>query len=425
MKRIILGKKENIKRDSYIWNMLGGLVNAFQSVFILMVLTRTLNIEMAGIFTIAWAIANLMITIGKYGVRNYQVTDLKEKYSFNDYLSHRVIVSFFMIVVTIVYVVYTAYANTYNLNKTIIILLMCYLKLIDAVEDVFHGMYQQHNRLDIAGKCLTIRLILSTISLCLFSIIVKDLMISSVITCILTTIIFIYLLRISYSPFELPQIHLNYSQSFNLLKDCFPIFAGAFLSFYILNAPKYAIDALLSSELQAYYGFISMPVFVIGLLNNFIFQPILTTIAQSFETKNKKIFNKLVKKQIIIIVFLTIIVTVGAYIMGIPVLSILYNSNLTPYKLDLIILMIGGGILAYVGFLTTIITLMRRQNIILCGYVIMSLLALFVSKYIVRLFELRGASVLYLMLISLLAIFFSIALIINIKHWKEDDKFEK
>ena len=70
MQQFILGDKNSIKRNSYIWNIIGGLINAFQSVIILIVLTRVLDIEMAGIFTIAWAIANLAITIGKYGVRN-------------------------------------------------------------------------------------------------------------------------------------------------------------------------------------------------------------------------------------------------------------------------------------------------------------------------------------------------------------------
>ena len=79
------------------------------------------------------------------------------------------------------------------------------------------------------------------------------------------------------------------------------------MSFYILNAPKYAIDALLSSELQAYYGFISMPVFVIGLLNNFVFQPILTTVANCYETKNKDQFFQLIKRQIVVILIITIV----------------------------------------------------------------------------------------------------------------------
>lgn len=110
---------------------------------------------------------------------------------------------------------------------------------------------------------------------------------------------------------------------------------------------------------------------------------------------------------------------IGSYVLGIPVLSILYNCDLSNYKVDLLILMLGGGILAYVGFLTTIITLMRNQNIILIGYVIGGVLAIVLSQLVVSLYGLRGASILYLLLISVLAVFFSIAFYFNLKTWKE------
>lgn len=420
MRKFILGNKNCIKKDSYIWNMVGGLINAFQSVIILMVLTRAIDIEIAGVFTIAWAIANLAITIGKYGVRNYQVTDANDSFSFNDYFSHRIVVCFFMVIFTIFNVLFQAYSNHYSLNKVIIIFLMCYLKLIDSIEDVFHGMYQQKNRLDIAGKCISIRLIISTIFLCVLSVITKNLLISSFMTCIFTTLFFLYLLKISYPVFSLANIHINFSKTSLLLKNCFPIFAGSFLSFYILNAPKYAIDALLSSELQAYYGFISMPVFVIGLLNNFAFQPILTTLTIYYQRNQISEFKTILWRQILFIVSITLFAMMGSYLVGIPILSLLYNCNLSSFKIDLLILMLGGGLLALVGFLTTIITLMRNQNVILIGYVAGGLLALFTSHFVVGKYQLRGASVLYLFLITILAIFFSFFLIFDIKRWKEN-----
>ena len=36
--------------------------------------------------------------------------------------------------------------------------LVCMAKLVDAFEDVLHGMLQQYRRLDIAGKILTLRM---------------------------------------------------------------------------------------------------------------------------------------------------------------------------------------------------------------------------------------------------------------------------
>ena len=60
-------QSNNIGKDSLVWNMVGSMIMAFQSVIMLMILTRVLGLNEAGIFTIAYANANLFVTIGKYG----------------------------------------------------------------------------------------------------------------------------------------------------------------------------------------------------------------------------------------------------------------------------------------------------------------------------------------------------------------------
>ena len=76
---------EKIERDSFIWNMAGSMLMAFQSVIMLMILTRTLGLKDAGIFTIAYANANLFLTVGKYGMRYFQISDMKGQFSFVNY----------------------------------------------------------------------------------------------------------------------------------------------------------------------------------------------------------------------------------------------------------------------------------------------------------------------------------------------------
>ena len=80
-----------------------------------------------------------------------------------------------------------------------------------------------------------------------------------------------------------------------------PLFASQFLNMYVINAPKYAIDTYLSERIQAYYNIIFMPAFAVGILSNFIFNPILTFYAQIWADKKIKEFKKLVNRQIIII----------------------------------------------------------------------------------------------------------------------------
>ena len=203
----------------------------------------------------------------------------------------------------------------------------------------------------------------------------------------------------------------NKGNVLRLLKVCFPLFLGSFLSFYIGNAPKYAIDSILNDELQACYGFIAMPVFVIGLLNNFIFNPVIAKMSFMWNNDEKKPFMKLFRKQLIIILMITLVCEAGAYLLGIPVLSWLYSTDLAPYKTELLILLLGGGFLALSGLLVTIITILRLQKVLSIGYIIVAIIAFFLSPVMVEKYAMFGAAVLYMLLMMLLCILFAVPLV--------------
>lgn len=411
----------NVKRDSYIWNMIGSFLMAFQSVIMLMILTRTVGIVEAGIFTIANANANLSLNIGKYGMRNFQVSDIKEEFSFKEYKLSRLITLLLMISFALVFTSVSAYTNDYTFRKFWIILAMCMFKVIDAIEDVYLGMYQKLGRLDIASKIMSFRLILTILFFAFFVIVTYDLLISLIFSIIFTTIlliIFIILTKNMVINKNKINSSINIENVFLLLKQCFPLFVAAFLSFYIGNAPKYAIDSQLNDTLQACYGFISMPVFVIGLLNNFIFNPLLRDFSYMWQNKKINNFVHSIIKQSFIILIITIICIVGAYICGIPVLSIIYNTDLSNYKLELIILLLGGGFLGLVGFLTAIITIMRCQKILIICYLVIALLICILSPICVAYAEILGASIIYLISMLLLAIIFSFIVFFKIKTTK-------
>lgn len=402
----ILSNSSNVERDAIIWNMIGSMIMAFQSVIMLMILTRTLGLLDAGVFTIAYANANLFLTIGKYGMRNFQVSDVKGQFDFEVYKKSRLITSILMMVVSGIYVVYAGNKNGYTLQKSMIIIWMCIFKMVDAVEDVYHGFLQQKGRLDIAGKAMTIRLVITITVFAITVTISNDLLFALIISTVATMALMIYLTQCSYKTVRVGEHKNGGSNVWKLLRLSFPLFLGSFLAFYIGNAPKYAIDSILSDELQACYGFIAMPVFVIGLLNNFIFNPMIHKLSVIWEQRKMGQFYRIVAEQIGVIVGITIVCIAGGGLVGTPVLSVLYNTDLTPYKMELIILLLGGGFLALSGFLVTVITIIRFQKYIVAGYGIVAFFAFYLSPAFVKQYAIMGAAMLYLILMVLLCIAF-------------------
>ena len=170
---------------------------------------------------------------------------------------------------------------------------------------------------------------------------------------------------------------------------------------------------MLTDELQACYGFIAMPVFVIGLLNNFIFNPMLYQMSSLWEQGKVREFLKRTLLQTGIVVLITLVCIVGAWLLGIPVLSWLYNTDLSPYKEDLLVLLLGGGFLGLSGLLNTVITIIRYQKSLMWGYAGIAALAFLFSDTIVRHHEMVGASVLYTVLMGGLCVVFAILLAIR------------
>lgn len=66
-----------ISKRIFAWNLVGCISNAATSFLMLSFVTRNTNLTEAGYFSIAFATAQLFLTVGKYGVRAYQATDVK------------------------------------------------------------------------------------------------------------------------------------------------------------------------------------------------------------------------------------------------------------------------------------------------------------------------------------------------------------
>lgn len=401
---------------------MSAMLNSFQSVVILMVISRIDDVIDAGTFVIAYAIANLLIMIGKYGVRQYQVSDVQEHFSFQDYLVSRVITTGLMMAAAVAYIVLQLTGGAYDMEKSVAVLAICGVKAVDAFEDVCHGMFQQHKRLDIAGKILSIRLFLYIAEYMIVYIWTGDLILTSVVA-LVTTVLASFLMNglvfyknaVPYEKKTADRRHLA-----DLFKDCFPIFLSTFLMAYVANAPKYSIDVVLSSQEQAKFNYIFMPVFVISLLSTFIYQPMINRLAVIWHEKHLTDFWKLIFRQVYIILILTVAAMAAGGFLGIPVLSLLYGVDLAAYRKELIILLLGGGMLALVNFFTMVITITRYQKLLVWGYLVVSLAFLVAGKRIAGSMGIMGISIFYTVCVVVLALIFLFCIMLIAKNSKKE-----
>ena len=425
---------------NYIWNAIGGMLNAGQSVLVLIIVTRVCGLEAAGLYSIAFATGNLFMYLGNYGVRNYQVSDVDEKFPFRSYILHRLLTVALMLLAAAVYCTYSLLRGAYSPAKTMTVAAMCLLKAIDCLEEVLEGRLHQRGRLDLAGKMMTVRLLISIGGMLAVLVATGNLLTATnaaIILAAAAVILMAAACRKTLLPLQpAPELVADVGNAGAapgaaaknrgaatspaaasaavsaarrgalrdaavLMRVCFPVCAANFLSFYLINAPKYAIDAAMSETAQAQYNFIAMPVFVIQLLGMFVYQPVLVRMTLSWNRADKKGFLRDFLRITAGLLIIAALCLGGAYVLGIPVLSALYATDLSALKPELLLILTGGVFLAMNGFYSAVLTLMREQNRIPFMYLAGAVLSLILTPRFVGISGIMGAVISFVLIMAI------------------------
>lgn len=406
------------KTTAFIWNMLGSSCYSISSVFFLIVVTRICGVKVGGFFSLSYATAQLFLALGRYGMRTYQATDLRFEYSFSEYLLSRAFTIFAMILGGTIYS-YLCFDTRFALSSVLIVS----LKALDAVEDIYHGRMQQLYHIEEMGKSQFIRNLYTTLCFTITLVLSRNLLITLIITVLSSLILCIGLNQFILS--RIPSVNDgNHRFSLvaikKLLFSCTGLFLGTFLSLFIFNIPKYAMADILEMEYQTYYSILFMPTFVITLLCEFIFKPIVTTMADDWFAEKLKKFSKTVFICFSLLFVFTIGVIIAGHFLGRWLLELIYGVDLTPYKLHFVLLLLGGGINAAVYLTYNILIAIRYDKSIKLVYTFVALVCFAIVKPMIYQWGMLGASLNYLLSSTLLlTIFLVIFLRIHSKHNKK------
>mgnify|MGYP000003308362 FL=1 len=412
-----MAKEKNTKK-AFLWNMIGSTSYSLSSFLYLMVVTRICGVGPAGFFSLSYATAQLLLTVGRYGMRTYQATDLDRKYLFSEYEVSRIITCGLMLLFGIIYSAWS-FSGEYIIISVFIIM----MKMVDAVEDVFHGNFQQTYHVEIMGKMLAVRNIYSAVYFTAALLVTQNLAFTCTSTAVTSLILCLVINNVFTKKYPGEAVTVNRSFQFSnvwkLLKICTPLFAGTFLSLLLYNIPKYAMSSVMTDEYQTYYSVLFMPSFVITLMCEFVFKPTITTIAELWWKNDLKKFSIYVLRIIGIILICGAAVVVAGHLLGRTLLEIIYGVDLSPYKLHFIVLLVGGTIGAGVYMMYNILIAIRNGGCIIIVYAITAVLTIFPATFMVQKWGIMGACMNYLYSCSILFIQFAAILIYVILRRKK------
>lgn len=416
--RKILELKESQMRDT-VWYSLGTVCGSASSMIILLIVTRIMGQEISGKFSLAWSAAQLMLTIGWFNTRQYQVSDVSGENSYYEYLMAKFLSSFIMVIVGFIYV------KIFNYDKMTqeITLALCVLMISEVFADFFCGFFQCNNKLHIGGRSYVVRNLgyLAIFSVTLY--IWKNMILS-----VVSAIVFVatWLIVFDYQLVKrIPKQNnlIRVKNILNIFVDCFPLFVGLFITSFITNIPKNAINAYMHNREQASYNILFMPTAVINMFNMFICVPYYTKLALMWNEGKRREFFSILYKIVGVVAVITVTVVFGGGILGIPVLSWLYGVDLYSYRVAFVILIFGGGFNGLISILTYVITVFRKQRIVVYIYIVSAICAQLVSGTLVIKCGLTGASLTYVLAMVLICIGLTGYIMFHVR--RSDKKGEK
>ena len=387
-------EKDKQFNRNFTWNTIGTGLNAFTSLFFMIIVTRINGVDEAGIFTLAFSTATILYSIGIYAGRIYQVTELNEEISDKDFIASRIITCILMIIFILGFCLFRGY----DAEKLVIFLLLTIYKVLEAFSDVIYGILQKHDNLDIVGKSLFIKSLISILIFLILNLITK-----SIIFSIIAMIVICVIIMITYD-FKRAYTYIDFSRKikmqnvWNIFKKGFFVFAISFLGMYVLNAPKYAIDTYLTNDYQTVFGIIVMPATVIGLVAQFLIFPYLNKIVELYKNKDLKNLKKLLLKIISIVIAFGIIATLLGYFIGTQILGFIYGINLSMYKTGLAVIIVSATLYTIGTICSSILTTVRETFSQFIIYILVAIVAMILSNILTYKSGIKGAVFAYFLI---------------------------
>ena len=413
-----LESRGQLGRD-YLWNTAASLMSSLAVVIMGVAIVRSGATDsfaraQYGLFTLALAIGQQYQTVGLYEVRTFHVTDVRRRFDFGTYLSTRLLTCLVMVGL-IAYHSWTASTKEPYPAFTVIAA-MALLRIFDAFEDVYYSEFQRSGRLDIAGKACFARIFTTTFLWSGLYWFTQDLLTSTLITFAVTCVVLIVAYGLPARGVFPLLPSLNVRGVAGILWECLPLFVAAFLNQYLANAPRFAIHAALGDEELGVFAIIYMPAVAINMLSLFVFRPLLTRMALRWTEGKRGEFFSIVRRGLLTTVGAFAIVAAVTYMIGPPLLTLVFGTDVSGYVGELMVLVLAGALNAASVILYYALATMRRLRAVLAVFVAAGATAYLLAPALTRSLAMMGASLAYAATMGLLALLFALVMLIPARN---------
>lgn len=383
-------KEEKLSiQASIVWNTLGSSVYMATQWLITILVVRLADVAAAGDLALAMSVNNIFYSIAVFGIRNYQVSDVKNKYSNGIYITSRIISCVGSLLLGILYCL----PISYTVEQKVCIILYCIFKMSEALYDVYAGICQKAWRMDYIGKSWLLRGITTFVAFCAVLYVTADLLPAVLAMAIISFVII--------GVYDIPKtrgiadirIQWESKECLRLMKECAPLLCYLILSTTVTTIPRVLMERMLGNYALGIYGSVAAPTVIVQMGASYIFNPFMTVFAEQYASGRMEAFWGTLKKCGLGILVLGAIALVGGRLLGAWGLKLLYGAEVASY-VSLLLPLIGSTILtACVWLMCGLLTVVRAFKGLIYSNIIAVIVSGVSSVICIKYLDMQGATV--------------------------------
>lgn len=409
-------KKQLSVGQNTLYNSIGSLFYLICQWLMTVVVVHLASVEDAGILSLAMSITNMLFTLCTFGIRTFQVSDYRDKYSATQYVTTRL---FSCLCASLLCVGVVLVNRHYTLFQAGCILIYMLFRVGEAVVDVMQGIQQKAGRMDYICYSFLMRGVLLLGSFCLALYLTGNLLVAFCsITAFTLGVILCYDFTVSnrLSPF---RIAFDLKTSCRLLWECTPLMCTSFMMSAAVSIPRSALESAFGSYTLGIYASVATPAVIVQSAVQWLYNPVLTTFTRYYSEGDKKRFFQLYYRMWGTIGAAFLVILAGARLLGHWGLSLLFVEEVADHY-QLLIPVLGTTILiACSYFLAELLTIARAMKPIMAANAVSMVLVLLLSRPLIQSWGMNGVNyVIYIAMGACVVILLVVLHIVLRRHFR-------
>jgi O-antigen/teichoic acid export membrane protein len=362
-------------RQNFSWTFVGNIIYAASQWGMLVVLAKLGSPEMVGQFTLGLAVTAPIILFANLQLRQIQTTDVDRKYQFGDYLGLRLICAGWSLLIICI----IALTAGYRWETSLVILVIGVAKVLESISDVFHGLFQYHERMDRIALSLMIKGPLSLLMLGIGIWLTGDVLGGTVgLATIWALVLVLYDIPNGLAVLKAAtegetavssqqhwlQPRFNLPNLRSLVSLALPLGLVMMLISLNVNIPRYFIEHHLGDRELGIFSALSYLMVAGNIVVSALGQSATPRLAQYYTAGKSQDFQNLVVKTVLIGAVLGGIFILMAAVAGQQILTLLYRPEYAERGYLFLLLMVAAGIgyvASFLGYAMTAAQYFRVQ----------------------------------------------------------------